>query len=115
VLVEFPFGQRTWDYHATFYATAHRHPVMNGMSGFIPADYERHVSALSWPARRPDEAWRILTRTGVSHVILHRRAYPLDEVDRMLEWLGHQGARRLWTDGRDDLFEMPHRPAANPL
>lgn len=114
VLVEFPFGQRTWDYHATFYASAHWHPVMNGMSGFIPADYERNVSALSWPAKQPDEAWRILTRNGVSHVILHRRAYPPDEVDRILEWLNRQGARRLWTDGRDDLFELPRRGAANP-
>lgn len=106
VLVEIPLGDWLWDYQATFYASVHWHPLLNGASGHVPPWYPDWAPILAHPADDEGGAWQILRGAGVTHVVLHRDAYVPDEATRILDWLARRGARVLWTDGRDDLLEL---------
>ncbi|HEX9493909.1 MAG TPA: hypothetical protein VGA33_11650, partial [Thermoanaerobaculia bacterium] len=56
------------EYQVVFASTAHHRPIVNGVSGFTPPEYER-VTALtdSWS----DALARELARIGVSHIVVH--------------------------------------------
>src|SRR5712692_2343269 len=64
-LIELP---RSREYQVVFASTAHHRPIVNGVSGFTPPEYER-VTALtdSWS----DALARELARIGVSHIVVH--------------------------------------------
>ena len=78
VVVELPFfDRRSFFGNAEYmiYATRHRHPLVNGYSGFAPADYNRNARAMrAFPAlrraRADASAWR------------HPRGRPHDERPR---------------------------------
>ncbi|MFN7980162.1 MAG: hypothetical protein U0P30_18660 [Vicinamibacterales bacterium] len=73
VVVEYPIYP-SWNFNlnAPYLVAqlAHRHPIVNGYSGFAPPDYDARVAHLqTFPA---DEARRTLDDLGVTHVLIHR-------------------------------------------
>lgn len=108
VVAELPFGAAAWELRAVYYASVHDHPVLNGYSGGVPGGYFRTLALLARPLRRPDEAWDLLVRNGVTHVIIHQTAYINGEFPQLEDWLSGHGAHRIDTLGNDALFELPH-------
>ncbi|HEY8165478.1 MAG TPA: hypothetical protein VIF83_07995 [Gemmatimonadaceae bacterium] len=78
-LIELPMAPDD-EYHAMLRATVHHLPMVNGVSGFSPHEYNR-VRALVEKAS--DALLPELTRLGITHVIVH--ADSLTPVGR--EWL----------------------------
>ena len=76
VVLELPFFRRRQRYgNADYmlYATRHRHPLVNGYSGFVPPDYDRIATEVR---RLPaPEAVEFLRGLGVTHVVVHERGY----------------------------------------
>lgn len=76
VVVELPFPQpQQWFLNATYMVNSTRHwrPMLNGYSGFRPASYERsYEAARTFPS---DESLIALHELGVTHVVVHRRAF----------------------------------------
>jgi len=72
VVVELPFfDRRSFFGNAEYmiYATRHRHPLVNGYSGFAPADYNRNARAMrAFPAY---VALERMHQLGVTHVVVH--------------------------------------------
>jgi hypothetical protein len=51
-------------------ATRHRHPIVNGYSGFAPPDFDTTAQAMrTFPE---DSALQVMHRLGVTHVVVHR-------------------------------------------
>jgi hypothetical protein len=51
-------------------ATRHRHPIVNGYSGFAPPDFDATAQAMrTFPEGSALEA---MHRLGVTHVVVHR-------------------------------------------
>jgi hypothetical protein len=92
-ITEFPFGDPAWEIRYTFYAASHWKPITNGYSGSFPAGYKERVARLQQLAKDPDGAWRSLTQSGSTHVVIHRNAfaYPPD-ADTVEGWLTARGA-----------------------
>ena len=72
VVVELPFyDRRTFFANAGYMlnATRHRHPLVNGYSGFAPPGFEATAQAMrSFPA---DESLELMHKLGVTHVVVH--------------------------------------------
>ena len=72
VVVELPFyGRRAFFGNAGYMinATRHRHPIVNGYSGFAPPDFDATAAAIStFPA---DAALELMHKLGVTHVVVH--------------------------------------------
>jgi hypothetical protein len=73
VVVELPFYDRRSFFGNADYminATRHRHPIVNGYSGFAPPDFDAVAQALrTFPA---DAALERMHQLGVTHVVVHR-------------------------------------------
>jgi hypothetical protein len=73
VVVELPFyGRRQFFGNAGYLlnATRHRHPLVNGYSGFAPPNFEEVAQTMQ---RFPSDATLELMHTlGVTHVVVHR-------------------------------------------
>jgi len=73
VVVELPFyDRRAFFGHAGYMinATRHRHPIVNGYSGFAPPDFEATAQTLrAFPG---DAALALMHTLGVTHVVVHR-------------------------------------------
>jgi hypothetical protein len=73
VVVELPFYDRRSFFGNADYminATRHRHPIVNGYSGFAPPDFDAVAQALkTFPA---DPALEMMHKRGVTHVVVHR-------------------------------------------
>ena len=73
VVVELPFYDRRAFFGNAGYminATRHRHPLVNGYSGFAPPDFE--ATAQTMRAFPGDVALDLMHRLGVTHVVVHR-------------------------------------------
>ena len=74
VVVELPFYERRSFFGNAIYmihATRHRHPIVNGYSGFAPPDFETTAQTLkTFPS---EAALELLHRLGVTHVVVHWR------------------------------------------
>jgi hypothetical protein len=73
VVVELPFYDRRAFFGNAGYminATRHRHPIVNGYSGFAPPDFEATAQAMrTFP---DDVALELMHKLGVTHVVVHR-------------------------------------------
>lgn len=107
VLLEMPIGELNYDVRAMYYSAAHWRRLVNGYSGFFPPHYDELLSVLSTVGRGDDQAWAVLERLGVTHVIVHESAYLDDEGARFIAWLRQHGAVDKFRDGRDTLLELP--------
>ena len=107
LVIELPLGELSWDIQATFYSTVHWRRLLNGYSGYIPDSYRRRAGYFLRPLREPDATWRALEDSGATHLVLHRKAFPPDTSSGIAQWALTRGARRLWSDGTDELFVLP--------
>jgi hypothetical protein len=107
VLVHLPFGSGPWELRYMFHSLAHRHPLVNGMSGAFPASYVRNRAELRDPVREPDRAWRALLASGATHVVVHEGAWRDDEGRGVSARLEAGGARRLLSRDGDVLLVLP--------
>jgi hypothetical protein len=105
-LLELPVGDSNWDLRSVYYSTAHWRKVVNGYSGFFPPGYGLLVLALTDPSRSSDLSWQVVRAAGVTHVIVHERAFRPPEVEQMERWLRSHGAREMLRDGSDVLFAL---------
>ena len=90
VVVELPFYDRHEFFGNSGYminATRHRHPIVNGYSGFAPPDFEATAQAMH---RFPEEvALELMHKLGVTHVVVHsggmdrHRAAMMDATDTL--------------------------------
>ncbi len=75
VVVELPFYERRSFFgnaEYMIYATRHRHPLVNGYSGFVPRDYDVTAQAMrTFPA---DAALERMHQLGITHVVIHPAA-----------------------------------------
>jgi len=56
-------------------ATRHRHPIVNGYSGFAPPGFE--ATAQTMRAFPGDSALELMDTLGVTHVVVHRNTAPM--------------------------------------
>jgi hypothetical protein len=61
----------------------HWQPMVNGYSAFLPADHARLFDQLDAFPERP--AILALRDRGVKYILIHRRLYPADRFDRLME------------------------------
>jgi hypothetical protein len=106
VLVELPFGDPAYDVIATFYAGAHRRPVVNGYSGFFPGSFHDNAAALRAPLADPARAADALRASGATHVLLHESAFAGGRGRDIAAWLASIGATIVREDGADRLFAL---------
>jgi hypothetical protein len=107
VLLELPLGDPNWDLRSVYYSTAHWRSVVNGYSGFFPPAYGLLSLALSDPTRSSDTSWQVVRSTGVTHAIVHERAFRPEEVEQLEGWLRAHGARDIFRDATDVMFALP--------
>ena len=73
VVVELPlYGRRTAADNAGYMinATRHRHPIVNGYSGFAPPHFDEIAETMRTFPRYP--ALELMHKLGVTHVVVHR-------------------------------------------
>jgi hypothetical protein len=106
VLLELPIGTTRADVPAVYYAGYHRRPIVNGYSGFAPARYERRADLLMRAYDDPPEGLSILEEDGVTHVLVHERAFLDGRGDKLSRWLTDAGAQVVAEDSGDKLFRL---------
>jgi hypothetical protein len=85
----------------------HRHPTVNGYSGFWPDGYFERAGLFMRAPERPPEAISMLHEDGVTHVLVHESRF-LDDRGRALSaWLRDLGSEVLFEGGGDVLFRVP--------
>jgi hypothetical protein len=107
VILEFPFGDTSWELRHVYYSTAHWRPLVNGYSGGFPESYLRLRAHLDDPRRAPADAWEALAASTATHVVLHEDAYLEAERDELRQWLAGNGALPLARFGRAAVYRMP--------
>lgn len=107
-VVEFPFGDAAWDLRYVHASTFHWKRLVNGYSGHFPREYQARVASLMHIWTDPDAAWRAVTGSGATHVIVHERAFRAPEGAAYSSWVRTHGGR-LVLEGSDGdlLFEVP--------
>ena len=78
VVIELPFFGRGGFFGNARYminATRHRHPLVNGYSGFAPPGLE--TTAQTMRAFPGEPALTLLASLGVTHVVVHRETAPM--------------------------------------
>jgi hypothetical protein len=106
VVAEFPFGDPEWDLRYVYYSTVHWKRLVNGYSGYFPQRYQARVARLARPMESPDDAWRALADTGVTHVIVHETAFP-ERGEPITGWLTGHGAREIARFESAVLYDVP--------
>lgn len=106
VLIEFPFGEESYDVQAVFYAGYHRRPLVNGYSGYFPRDYFERADRLRDFIRHPDIAAETLRSTGATLALVHQGAYQDASGQQLCDWLLSLGAHEIGRDGLDRLFAL---------
>jgi hypothetical protein len=107
VVAELPFGYPNWELRYVYYSSVHLHRLVNGYSGGFPKQYLVRSAVLMSPLDRPDRAWQALVSAGVTHVVVHRAAYPDGQRGAVGGWLEGRGAKRIGSFLGDDLYELP--------
>lgn len=93
VLVEFPFGDVSWELQHVYRSTQHWRRLVNGYSGGFPLRYLSLRTYFDDPRRDPQAAAAALRGCGATHVVLHARAYSQAGAAEMEAWLLSSGAR----------------------
>jgi hypothetical protein len=106
VLAELPLGQIEYDVRAMYYSLVHRHPILNGYSGFLPRNYGLLTLALGNVPERPDIALQALTESGATHVLVHEQAWRDDRGFRTTQALRLAGAVEVFREGGDVLLRL---------
>jgi hypothetical protein len=106
VLLELPIGTTRADIPAVYYAGYHRRPIINGYSGFAPARYLRQADLLMRAYDDPPEGLSILQEDGVTHVLVHERAFLDGRGTTLSRWLSDAGAQLVLEEGGDKLFRL---------
>jgi hypothetical protein len=107
LLAEFPFGAPPFDIQTVFYAGFHRKRVINGYSGFFPALFNKRMETIGWnPVATAAGAWATLMEAGVTHVVVHEKAYLGQKGPGVSAWLRASGAREIAANGTDHLFAL---------
>jgi hypothetical protein len=108
VIVEFPMG----DYDPTymFWSTYHWHPLVNGYSGYTPADAVETTAAMD---TFPDEASMARLRAlGVRYILIHQAFYKPAEYAALMHTLAGEpdliptGRFRDWVGGDTQIFAL---------
>lgn len=107
VIAELPLGQLDFDIRAMYYSTRHWRRILNGYSGFFPANYGPLTVALRGIPAQADVSWQALRRSGATHVLVHEGAYLDSEGPDTSNALRRHGATELFRDGSDVLFALP--------
>jgi hypothetical protein len=107
-LMELPLGYFLDDVAAMYRAMAHRHPLVNGYSGYFPP----HYAALSFGLKsREPEMLTQLAAHGVRDVVVDEAADPDGS------WRGylasHPGVETVCSEERRTLYRLPDAPAWN--
>lgn len=95
VLVEFPFGDVSWELQHVYRSTQHWRRLVNGYSGGFPLRYLSLRTYFDRPLGDRLGATAALRSCGATHVVLHRNAYRGDGAAQMDAWLQASGARPL--------------------
>jgi hypothetical protein len=106
VVGEFPFGEPTYDTRWTFMAGFHRRKTINGFSGAFPESFRQRSTLLFDPMRQPAAAWSALMEAGVTHVVVHEKAFNSGKGEEISAWLRASGARELVSAGDVRLFAL---------
>jgi hypothetical protein len=107
VIVEFPFGDPSWELRSVYYSTVHWKRLVNGYSGGFPRGYMVRVARLQRVTTDPAEAWDALDATGATHAIVRESAYAAGEAEPLVQWLTAHGAREAGRFGTDVLYRLP--------
>jgi hypothetical protein len=107
VVAELPFGFPSWELRYVFYSSVHLHRLVNGYSGGFPPDYLARLAVLMHPLEHPEGAWQALQSAGVTHVVVHRAAYPEGRDEPVVDWLRRHGGQAVATFGTDELVMLP--------
>lgn len=106
VVVEFPFGEWSYELRYVFYSTVHWHPLLNGYSGHFPLSYNLNAIYLRHPLDYPDPSWTRLMQSGATHAVVHLPYYLDDEGVRISKWLVAKGARQVGEFNGDVVFQL---------
>ncbi len=104
VLVEFPFGIKTYELRYMFFSTIHGRRLMNGHGERLPPSYLARERVLTNPLLDPEQSVRALG--GATHVIVHGRAWSDDTGVRIARWLESIGGQAVPTSGDALLYQM---------
>jgi hypothetical protein len=104
VLVEFPFGIKTYELRYMFFSTIHGRRLMNGHGERLPPTYLARERVLTDPLLDPEQSVRALG--GATHVIVHGRAWSDDTGVRIARWLESIGGQAVPTSGDALLYQM---------
>jgi hypothetical protein len=107
VIAELPFGDPAWELRYVYYAHVHWKRLINGYSGGFPQSYKVRAALLTRIGEQGDAAWQAVRDAGVTHVIVHRRAFPSGQAEVAEAWLTAHGARLVQQYGDDLLFALP--------
>ena len=107
VLVDLPFGPLPYELWWQYLSAGHWRPRVNGFSGDVPPGFRALLELLSAMPARTDGAMEALRARGVTHVILHRGAWPTEaEPDALARWLGAHGAVLLRSAGQSEIWQL---------
>jgi hypothetical protein len=93
VLAVLPFGHFFYETRAMFDSAHHWRPLANGYSSWTPEEHTRLKFAVRDPLRRAPEVVAALRAAGVTHVVVHERAWSREKGTRVTERLVEAGAR----------------------
>jgi hypothetical protein len=106
IVVEFPFGETTYELRYVFYAANHWQRVLNGYSGAFPLSYSMRGSVLRYPLNTPELAWKSLMEGGATHAVVHEAFYLNEDGKRLSDWLQQRGAKLVAEFDGDKVFEL---------
>jgi hypothetical protein len=105
-LIEMPFGEIAFETRYMFYSTTHWQPLVNGYSGGAPDRYLLWAERLKEALDLPEPAWRAVTESGATHLIVHEAGYAGDRGRRISSWARAHGGQEVAAFGTDHLFKI---------
>ena len=80
---------------------------VTGQVLLVDGDPLSNLAVLRDPLGAPVRAWEGLRSAGVTHVVVHRAAYPEQDGESVITWLRGHGGRVVATSGTDELVALP--------
>jgi hypothetical protein len=105
-LIEMPFGEIAFETRYMFYSTTHWRPLVNGYSGGAPDQYGLWAERLKDVLDLPEPAWRAVTESRATHIIVHEDGYAGDRGQQISNWVRAHGGQELGEFGTDHLFRV---------
>ena len=107
VVVHFPFGAPEHDVRYMFYSATHRTAMVNGYSGLFPPSWQAGLATLAFPMRDASATLRLLASRRVTHAVVHDDVWRDGTGAELRAMLAARGARLVFTDGPDAVFQLP--------